>query len=114
VLARVRETLIRRAQHQRRQRQIDRTLPEIERVERPLGRSYYLFRAPIDKASSFHGQTPQLWWPEDRSWFVSTEIDGFSTYVGCATGCADTLRAPETVETVEVPLDVRLDRPEAW
>ena len=46
-------------------------------VHRPLGRSYLLFRATIERASAFHGQTPQLWWPDDRRWFVSTEIDGF-------------------------------------
>jgi hypothetical protein len=29
---------------------------------------------------SFH--SPNFWWPEDRAWFVSTEIDGPSTYIG--------------------------------
>lgn len=28
----------------------------------------------------FH--SPNFWWPEDRAWFVSSEIDGPSTYVG--------------------------------
>ena len=27
-------------------------------------------------------QSPSLWWPGDRAWFVATEIDGFSSYVG--------------------------------
>ncbi len=27
-------------------------------------------------------QTPNLWWPEDRAWFVATEIDLAWTYVG--------------------------------
>jgi hypothetical protein len=27
-------------------------------------------------------QSPNMWWPEDRSWFVATEVDLASTYVG--------------------------------
>jgi hypothetical protein len=96
------------ARASRRHRQVERAMAGVERVERPLSRFYFLFRAPIDKAWSFHNQTPQLWWGEDRSWFVSTEIDGFSTYVGCAPDCADALLGSGDLETVEVPLDVRL------
>jgi hypothetical protein len=81
----------------------------IERVERPWGRQYFLFRGPIERAWSFHGQTPQLWWPEDRSWFVSTEIDGFSTYVGCDPACGDELMSSPRLETVDVELGTRLD-----
>lgn len=84
--------------------------PDIE-VTRKLassGRRYFLFRGPVDAVTSlefpnavvlareghvrdargddtirtpaFH--SPNFWWPEDRAWFVSTEIDGPSTYVG--------------------------------
>ena len=82
-------------------------------VQRPLGRSYLLFRAPIEKTSAFHGQTPQLWWPDDRRWFVSTEIDGFSTYVGAGSDLAAALLSSSEIETIEVPIDVRMD-PEGW
>jgi hypothetical protein len=27
-------------------------------------------------------QSPNLWWPEDRAWFVATEIDYAWTYIG--------------------------------
>jgi hypothetical protein len=97
----------------RRNRQKGRVVAGIERVQRPGSRYYFLFRAPIDKAWSFHGRTPQLWWGDDRSWIVSTDIEGFSTYLGCANDCADALLGSGDLETVEVPLDVRLD-PEVW
>jgi hypothetical protein len=35
-----------------------------------------LLRWPVSRRS------PNLWWPDDRSWFVATEIDFGSTYVG--------------------------------
>jgi hypothetical protein len=82
---------------------------DIEFVERPWGRQYFLFQAPIDKAPTFHTQTPQLWWPEDHAWFVSTEIDGFSSYVGSSRDCADALLAAGALEAIEVPWDVYLD-----
>jgi hypothetical protein len=48
---------------------------------------------------------PNLWWPNDRAWFVATEIDLVSTYVG---GSADLVRAivasPE-IEAFEVAAD---------
>jgi hypothetical protein len=73
------------------------------RVSLP-GRDYILFEGPLDAAKelgSRHGellsaaypeldfdpedfepQSPNLFWPQDRSWFVATEIDLDSTYVG--------------------------------
>ena len=52
-------------------------------------RSYYLASAPLAEldsvralaSSSKWGQTPNLWWPKDRSWFVATEVDFMWTYV---------------------------------
>jgi hypothetical protein len=80
--------------------------PEIingPRVSLP-GRNYILFEGPIDAANQlgwrsgellrgahpeldldpddFEPQSPNLFWPQDRSWFVATEIDLDSTYVG--------------------------------
>lgn len=82
---------------------------DIEFLERPWGRRYFLFKAPIDMAPSFHGHTPQLWWPEDHAWFVSTEIDGFSSYVGATRDCADAILRGGALEAIEVPWDVYLD-----
>jgi hypothetical protein len=42
------------------------------------GRSYLLFNGPVNDAARFHlghrFQSPALWWPEDRAWFVHTEM----------------------------------------
>jgi hypothetical protein len=88
---------------------IELATADIEFIERPWGRRYFLFRAAIDDAGAFHGHTPQLWWPEDHAWFVSTEIDGSSTYVGASRACADAITSSAHFEVLEVPWDVRMD-----
>jgi hypothetical protein len=57
-----------------------------ERVELPA-RSYLLARGSIEAAlqsvlDAPWDQSPNLWWPGDRAWFVVTEIDYAWTYVG--------------------------------
>jgi hypothetical protein len=88
---------------------IEAETADIEFVERPWGRRYFLFKAPIDEAPTFHTQTPQLWWPEDHAWLVSTEIDGFSSYVGSSRDCIDAILRADALEAIEVPWDVHLD-----
>jgi hypothetical protein len=59
------------------------------RVRRP-DREYLLLEGPLDGALELghHGdgfffpQSPNLFWPDDRSWCAATEIDLDSTYVG--------------------------------
>lgn len=45
-----------------------------------------LFRGPLGAADGLaevvDGDWPNLWWPDSRAWFVSTEIYASSTYVG--------------------------------
>lgn len=54
-------------------------------------RFYHLVQGPVEGIrESFLGpwgnkaiwQSANLWWPNDRAWFVATEIDLMSTYVG--------------------------------
>ncbi len=54
------------------------------RVELP-GRTYLLYRGPTDGARVDRGgvdESANMWWPRDRAWFVSTEIDYAWTYLG--------------------------------
>lgn len=54
------------------------------RVQLPH-RDYFLFAGPVEDALAFvpgQQQTPSLWWPQDRSWCVATEIDLPWTYLG--------------------------------
>jgi len=41
-------------------------------------------------------RSPNAWWPEDRSWFTSTDVDGDDTVVaGSAAAVADVLAHPD-------------------
>jgi hypothetical protein len=57
-------------------------------------REYHLFCGPIDAVvdsrppQDFY-QAPSLWWPDDRSWIVASEIDHWWTYVGGTTPVID-------------------------
>jgi hypothetical protein len=53
------------------------------------------FSVPED---SFH--SPNFWWPEDRAWFLSTEIDAQSTYIAGSEQLIDGLRNDPMVEVV--------------
>jgi hypothetical protein len=65
-------------------------------VELPLDQRTYLVRqGPIDEASrvgwhwpggGFSQEPPTLIWPADRAWFVASDVDLDSTYVGGTAG----------------------------
>jgi hypothetical protein len=81
-----------------------------ERVELPQ-RSYLLYRGTIDRAleSPFpYNQSPNLWWPEDRAWFVATEIDLPWTYVGGRPDLVAALVSDSRLEVLPVALDWKL------
>jgi hypothetical protein len=62
-------------------------LDRIPRFCRP-DRNYYLLTGPLAAVSAmkypgFDGwRNPDLVWPDDRSWFVATDVDFWSLYVG--------------------------------
>jgi hypothetical protein len=75
-------------------------------------REYYLYRASIDVVPRFEFmpgdlQTPNMWWPQDRAWFVGTEIDLDSTLVACKRSCAGALLA-SGLAALEVAPDTSL------
>ncbi|MFV0307534.1 MAG: hypothetical protein ACK5OX_07310 [Desertimonas sp.] len=55
-------------------------------------------------------QRPDLWWPEDRSWFVATDTDFWSLYLGAGQEMVDALvdRLPTSV--TPVARDHRIER----
>ena len=73
------------------------------RVEVP-GRSYFLLRGRLsDLAGLFDflgGQSPNVWWPDDRAWCVATEIDFAWTYVGASTAAIDAVLAERRLEAL--------------
>lgn len=80
-------------------------------VERPAApmlllphREYHLWTGTLADAAGFraHDQPPNLWWPEDRSWFVGTEIDAAATYVGGSDAVVEALCADPALRATRV------------
>ena len=86
------------------------------RIRAP-GRDYLLFRGPLDAAMSFleerpnpfWGYSPNIWWPEDRSWCVATDIDLFDTYVGGSMECINAVLNHPDLEALPTSLEARVD-----
>ena len=83
------------------------------RVELPQ-RKYLLFTGPLEAALEigdwptaewFLPHSPNIFWPNDGSWCVATEIDLFCTYVGGSRALIDELLADERLEVWEAHLD---------
>ena len=68
-------------------------------------RDYFLFSgATRDAALSFgvppSWQSASMWWPDDHAWFVATEVDFTSTYVGASRSCASSLLSAAGLEAL--------------
>jgi len=66
-------------------------------------RRYFLYGGSIVRALALD-QSPHLWWPEDRSWFVATEVDYAWTYVGGTQDLIDELIADDRLEVLPAQL----------
>ena len=45
-------------------------------------------------------EPPNIWWPANRAWFVATDIDLDSTYIGAGQECTDALFRYPALEAV--------------
>jgi hypothetical protein len=52
-------------------------------------------------------QSPNLWWPEDRAWFVTSEIDFAWTYVGGDNSLVEALVSDSRLEALPVVLTAK-------
>ncbi|MEV6651252.1 hypothetical protein [Streptomyces sp. NPDC051219] len=52
---------------------------------------------------------PEFWWPQDRSWVVTTDYDLLSTYVGCSAQTSELLLEDDELEILPVTLQTRVD-----
>ncbi|SDN41600.1 hypothetical protein SAMN05428965_0301 [Geodermatophilus sp. DSM 45219] len=77
-------------------------------VELIPSRKFYLVQAPLgelmhighsESADWFIAESPNLIFPTDKKWLVSSEIDFDSTIVGCSSRLADALLAHPDLET---------------
>lgn len=68
-----------------------------------LGNPHLVFRGELRRGMRFDWsgtwQTPHLWFPDDRTWCVGTEIDDYSTYVA---GPDEIVQALESIDELEV------------
>lgn len=77
------------------------------------GRRYLLHRGslqtPPEGESTGIQDPPSFWWPSDRSWFVSTDIESRSTYVAASTALIERLLADGVFEVLAASLDDPFD-----
>ena len=71
-------------------------------------RTYELFEGPLEGATCFRTswfQSPNLWWPQDRSWCVASEIDLPWTYVAGSRELVGDVLAATRLEALEASPD---------
>lgn len=56
----------------------------------PLDLEYYLYTGALADVGTLR-PGPGIWWPEDRAWFVASDVDLDSTYIGGPAALADQL-----------------------
>jgi hypothetical protein len=83
--------------------------PGTPRFDHP-NRRYYLALGTVDDAAStvyvpqWVHQSASMWWPEDRAWFVATEVDLDSTYLAGTNACVDAVLAHPRIEALRARL----------
>lgn len=77
-------------------------------------RDYILFSGDLSGADAFvetrDNQSMSIWWSDSRSWFVATEIDLRSTYVGGSKECIAAILNSPLLEAYPANADDRFDR----
>ena len=73
-------------------------------------RSHLLFRGPIDAIMAFFAtdwprrtvwsNSPNIWWPKDRSWCVAADIDLCHTYIGGSRECIEAILSHPYMEAL--------------
>lgn len=86
--------------------QLSDPVPEAVRAgprARLPGRDYLLYEGPVEAGLAFwpeQREVADLWWPEDRAWFVYGDVDLNSTYVAGSTELIEELLASPELEAV--------------
>ncbi len=95
---------------------IQRVNKAVPRIQLP-DRSYYLLNVPLNKIAKgvftdkngLEPLSPSLWWPDDRTWCVATEIDFRWTYIGGSQACINELLDHEQLENLATKPEHRGD-----
>lgn len=79
----------------------------IELPDRPM----WVTAGSIDNAAEpfgIPGRTANAWWPGDRRWYVATDIDLMTTYVGATAACIEEIVNSAALEAFPVASDQRV------
>jgi hypothetical protein len=79
-------------------------------------RTYYLLTGPVSATTLIHDpgslvdwRLPDLFWPDDRRWFIATDVDFWSLYIGGShdfiTELAGTVPTPTQIVTLDHQLE---------
>ena len=78
-------------------------------------RSHFLFRGPIEAIMAFFAtdwprenvwsNSPNIWWPKDRSWCVATDIDLCHTNIGGSRECIEAILSHPDLEALPTTID---------
>ena len=89
-----------------------RKIPLVHTAER----DYLLFHSNMETAGALAdaggaawGQSPNLWWPADRTWCVATEIDLYDTYIGGSADCIARILQCPGLEALPTTIATRVD-----
>lgn len=104
-----------RAEDERRHAETRAGLRQVTTFELPH-RVYYLLAGPVAAATQLRTpgepdtwQHPDLFWPDDRRWFVATDVDVWSLYIGGDRDFISELMDGATTPAEIVTLDHRLE-----
>lgn len=100
---------------ERRRAEVRDALSSMPRFDLP-DRSHYLLTGGVDAVTELREpgfperfQRPDLFWPDDRRWFVATDVDFWSLYVGGDRDLVDELARTVDVPTAVVAWDESLE-----
>ena len=113
--ARERERERAREEGERRNAAVRAALTDVPAFDLP-DRRYHLLTGPVDAVAGFRypdsaadWRNPDLWWPEDRAWFVATDVDIWSLYVAGGEAFVAEVAAAAPTPTDRVTLHDRLE-----
>jgi hypothetical protein len=98
-----------------------RGFPDVRAVESDAARfelparEYVLLEGPLAAAPNVLTSPyplnagPSLWWPDDKSWCVATEVDYRWTYVAGPAGCLASIEADDRIEALRTQPEHRGD-----
>jgi len=82
-------------------------------------RSYFVYSGPVEAGVATFGlsdteQSPNLWWPQDQSWCIATELDLEWTYVAGSAGMIDDILTDSRIEALPANPAEPINRIEDW